>query len=181
MNHACKRTLSLSTCALQRGFVPGRQLIENIVDLDTEGRIYGMKAASSFAGGSGCCPILAFWDFAAAFPSVAHAWLFLVLEARGVPDGFLAVIVAMYDMVCAFAVADGCTTFLFWILTGVLQGCPLSGMLFAIIMDPFLVKFEMDICSTGKGCVRACADDVGAALSSLHDLIIAKEIFDTAK
>ena len=125
--------------------------------------------------------MLAFWDLAAAFPSVAHAWLFMVLRARGVPIGLIDLIDSMYRLVSAFMVCGGRFRFLFWILAGVLQGCPLSGMLFAIVMDPFLVKLDAELCRPQLGTVRACADDVGAALRHLSSLRIAKCTFDAAR
>ena len=40
--------------------------------------------------------ILAFFDFAAAFPSVAHTWLFAVLTASGAPEWFINYVSALY-------------------------------------------------------------------------------------
>ena len=54
---------------------------------------------------------------------------------------------------------------LFWSsLTGVIQGCALSGSLFAIAMDPILRWVKASINLVGFGIVRACADDIGGAL-----------------
>ena len=52
---------------IQRGFVAGRQLTQNIVDLDAAARAFGHRELASSA------PVLAFWDVAAAFPSLQHA------------------------------------------------------------------------------------------------------------
>ena len=119
------------------------------MDLDTCARICGMAALAPIAKGKLICPLLAFFDFAAAFPSVAHEWLFAVLAARGCPDGFINVVRAMYSLVTTFFRTDGRLSFLCWVLAGVLQGCPLSGMLFAIIMDPFLEMFDATVEATG--------------------------------
>ena len=91
VNFLLKRTMARSACALQRGFIPGRQLLENVLNLDTHARAQGMRDG-------GCrIPILAFWDYAAAFPSVAHAWLFRALASAGAPDGLLSLARGMYN------------------------------------------------------------------------------------
>ena len=50
--------------------------------------------------------------------------------------------------------------FLFRILCGIIQGCPLSGSLFVIALNPFLNCFET-LLGTGE-IMRAFADDLGA-------------------
>eukprot|EP00972_Heterocapsa_arctica_P045683 6741317-Heterocapsa_arctica.AAC.1 len=49
-------------------------------------------------------------------------------------------------------------------MSGVLQGCPLSGLLFAVSLDPYLRWMKHDIEDAGLGVIRACADDIGASL-----------------
>ena len=61
---------------------------------------------------------------------------------------------------------------LFNILAGVLQGCPLSGSLFVICIDPLLEFFRSHIEKPGLGKVRACADDIGATLNQHKQLRI---------
>ena len=107
MNRKSKKTISASTCHLQRGFVLGRQLVGNVMDLDTCARICGMDALAPIAKVKFICPLLALFDFAAAFPSVAHEWLFAVLAARGCPDGFINVVRAMYPLVTTSFRTDG--------------------------------------------------------------------------
>ena len=70
LNDKLKPILSKQTCKLQRGFVPGRQLIENVLDLDTASRIHSIQSSPAML------PVIALWDFAAAFPSILHAWIF---------------------------------------------------------------------------------------------------------
>eukprot|EP00959_Pyramimonas_sp_CCMP1952_P323638 6773090-Pyramimonas_sp.AAC.1 len=50
-------------------------------------------------------------------------------------------------------------------ISGVLQGCPLSGSLFAIAIDSFLWDVFRSVQRPGHGQIRACADDIGAVLS----------------
>ena len=64
--------------------------------------------------------------------------------------------------------------FLFMIVSGVLQGCPLSGTLFVLVIDPLLWSFKRKLSST---VVRTCADDIGMALRRLDELCLIVKIF----
>jgi hypothetical protein len=74
----------------QNGFVRGRQLLQNVLGLDTFASMFGVlaEAANKVTINAGLLRIavLVFFDFAAAFPSVAHQWVFIVLEAAGAPQ-----------------------------------------------------------------------------------------------
>ena len=70
----------------------------------------------------------------------------------------------------AFGFLNGDYIFLFAIIAGIIQGCPLAGTTFALDADPFLEHFRRIIYYTGKGIVRACADDIGMALKD-HDTL----------
>ena len=75
-----KPTLSL-TPSNQRGFCPGRQFVLNIVVLDLFARIFNILSGvndDNFSAPN--CPVLALFDICNAFPSVAHVWLFSVLQ-----------------------------------------------------------------------------------------------------
>jgi hypothetical protein len=127
-------------------------------------------------------PILATFDYGAAFPSLIHAFLFLVLRRANFLEGMLNISNGIYFIVAAVGRTEtGKAAFLFWILRGVLQGCPLAGSFFALAIDPFLVKFSSSIDDNGKGKVRGCADDIGIALRDIRDLALVKHIFDEAK
>ena len=134
----------------QRGFIAKRQLVANVKDLDTYGRIFGMIDPDS-------CQ--AFLDYLAAFPSVSHEWLFAALGLRNL-------IGAHYCFVMAYTEIDGVMHFLYMIFSGVLQGCPWSGSLFALAIDPMLCRFEEELTSNKDVVVRACADDIGMALQN---------------
>ena len=75
----------------QRGFVTGRNGLDNVVDLDSASRRLDLLATP------GLIPILVFWDFAAAFPSIAHEYLMSCLRAAGLPAGFLNLVAAIYE------------------------------------------------------------------------------------
>ena len=78
----------------------------------------------------------------------------------------------MYKNVNAYMAVGGAFEFLFQVLNGVLQGCPLSGSMFVLAIDPLLFQFSKYIHAPKLGRVCACADDVGAALRELNSLLI---------
>ena len=53
------------------------------------------------------------------------------------------------------------------IRSGVAQGCPLSGTLWALGLDPFLRLLSRALPSRSLGSLGACADDIGTILRSL--------------
>ena len=80
--------------------------------------------------------------------------------------------VCMYVCVCVCMYAQNrvffgpSSTLLYTIVSGVLQGCPGSGSLFSIALDPCLRRLASIV--FGPGIARACADDVGVVLASLR-------------
>lgn len=79
-----------ATCE-QRGLIPVSSLVQNVVELDLEARKLAINAdAISFLA-------LLFFDFAAAFPSVPHVFMHMVLEAEGFPDGLRSMVRALYS------------------------------------------------------------------------------------
>ena len=54
-------------------------------------------------GTVGKIPLLLFLDYAAAFTSVSHSWMFLVLNAIGLPKGWLNLIECLYESNEAFS------------------------------------------------------------------------------
>ena len=61
----------------QRGFIVGRNMLDHIFEVVAEAEAYALQD-----GGFGCYIYL---DFAAAFPSLCHDYLFWVLEKMGIP------------------------------------------------------------------------------------------------
>lgn len=161
----------------QRGFTWKRQLLENVVEIDTCGRIEAMKALSRPPTAS-LVPCFSFWDYAAAFPSVHHFFVFFILQFFEFPIGFICMVDVVYSFVEAlFAGPCGLLHFC-WVTAGVLQGDPLSGLLFILCMHPQLHLFKVHIEDKGGGIARACADDIGAVLAELRWLWKYKPIFD---
>ena len=92
---------------LQTGFIWMRQMLQNAIDLDFFGRADTLQYIDNYSNGYpewefkhrplnindldnlGNIPILGLFDYAAAFPSVAHAWMFAILIHLGMPKGLL--------------------------------------------------------------------------------------------
>ena len=114
------------------------------------------------------------FDYAMAFPSVCHAWVFFFLDFFGMPVGSVDAIKALYKMNRAYMSSPNGIILMFVILFGVLQGCPLSGSLFVIAIDPLLHMFKTMLENSNLAWVRACADDIGISLSQLRHLSIVR-------
>ena len=123
--------------------------MQNVVDLDGAARVFAIQKDTARL------PLLVAWDFAAAFPSVSHDWLFRVLKHMRIPDGLMNVIRAIYHCNLAWGSIRGCLSPLFVAMSGILQGCPLSGLLFAWIMNPFLEAMKAMIDDKGLAMTRA--------------------------
>ena len=122
--------------------------------------------------------ILAFFDFAAAFPSIIHKWLFLTLVAGGLPAEICNFFRALYTLNAAL---DTMGNFMLWYLSGVLQGCPGSAFVFNVSLDPFLCAFSEVLGERTRGILWACADDIGVALRDFRYLALLWPIFERAE
>jgi hypothetical protein len=183
-------------CAAQRGFVPTRNFVQNVIELDVDSRkcsllrdaplgptppprpgVRPLLPARDASPPARLLPALLTWDFATAFPSVAHQALWIVLRAMAIPTGLINLFKSMYWFASARACSDP-SKILFFVFRGVIQGCALSGLLFTWLLDPFLCWMVAVLESRGLGLVRACADDIGSTLRHVASLLQLKEIFD---
>ena len=71
----------------QEGFVKGRQGLNNVCTIDAHARAVDAKAVAENIQNVNAIPLLLLFDLAAAFPSIAHAYLFAVLEYFRMPRG----------------------------------------------------------------------------------------------
>jgi hypothetical protein len=134
----------------QRGFLKGRQILDNVVELDYFAHLFSITSRRA---------AIILFDFRAAFPSVNHRFMWRVLESSGLPLAIIRLIRCFYRDCRHLIRVDGRRYPGPRLLSGVRQGCPLSGLLFAIIMEPIL----RTVCrSLGPyGHLRAYADDIG--------------------
>lgn len=81
INVAVSRHVSVHSRLSLRGFDRGRNLLERVMDIDTEAR------AMALVGTEHTHPVMIFWDFLAALPAAAHSVLFEAMECASMAQG----------------------------------------------------------------------------------------------
>ena len=147
----------------QRGFLPGRSMLQNVVEVDCEMRAASLQSDRAAA---------VFFDFAAAFPSLAHDYMLDVLRLLGLPLSFVYFVENLYrGNGCKISVAGELHAG-FGIRAGIRQGCPLSPLLFALCGDVLLRRLLHEL--PPNDVTRAYADDIGMVAS---DIFVSAKIF----
>ena len=143
----------------QRGFLPGRSLLQNVVEMDGSMRAASLQHEHAAA---------VFFDFAAAFPSLAHDFMREVLLHLGLPHSFRCFVANLYMGNGCKISAGGTLHNGFSIRAGIRQGCPLSPLLFALCGD-LLIRRLLE--ALPHDALAAYADDLG---------LVAIDIFTSA-
>lgn len=157
--------LELSTIAKttvageQRGFIEGRNITDNVLEI--EGSLF------EFSQLLDALPAIILYDFAQAFPSLAHRWIWLVLEALDVHPRLRALVRCLYTDLQTSVFHAGRRMNTFRILAGIKQGCPMSGSIFALCADP-LIRAHLLHLRRHRWRVNLFADDVAIALLHLE-------------
>ena len=99
VNFALRTQLATHACPVQRGSIPGGQLVSNVVGLDVYGPIDGVQPVDSDPS------LISLCDFAAAFPSMSQTWIAACLSALGIPSGAHDLIMSMYCLSLAHSAA----------------------------------------------------------------------------
>ena len=73
VNSKVKKRVAETLCEVQQGFLMERNFVNNVIKADAWSRTYALRAVFHL-------PLLVLFDFAAAFPSIAHDWLITVLQ-----------------------------------------------------------------------------------------------------
>ena len=156
----------------QRGFVLLRQLLDNVIDIDTHAHIASILAPLT--------ALLALFDFEAAFPSVAWAWIHAVFLAIGIPWSISQMIQKFYANCRYFPRLSGKWRYAFTPKSGTKQGCPLSGTIFVILLDPIIAALTKSM--GPKDVLRGYADDLAAVLfEGLQTLMSIARVFQVVK
>ena len=88
--HSLNECASRCVTAEQAGFIRGRSMTGNILTIEAQALAFAASPAVKTGG------ILPF-DFGAAFPSVAHAWIMFVLARMHLPDEIVTIIMNLYS------------------------------------------------------------------------------------
>ncbi len=151
---------------MQHGFLSGRSMLGNSVDIQHAAQLTAMKHSK---GG------LLLLDFKAAFPSLGHRYLHTVLGALGLPDHILNSINMLYHQHGCNILFGGQSFEGFPIDAGIRQGCPLSPLLLALVIDLLLRRLQKHL----PNCtIRAFADDIAIVMNDVvQDMPIIRKIF----
>ena len=108
-------------------------------------------------------------DFAAAYPSVNHSWIFHVLEKTELPEFICRFLRRIYYDSTTHVEFAGMTRGQFLMARSARQGCPASGFLFAMAFDPIFRWLQDAIIPRNPAGLQpaqcAYADDLAVALS----------------
>ena len=94
-----------------------------------------------------------------------------MLKHYNIPDGLYNFFISLFFDVAAYTSSSGIHRFLFLIESGVIQGDPLAGVLFVLVLDPVLHMFYNVFEKPGLGYCRACADDIGVVMRDISGLV----------
>jgi hypothetical protein len=139
----------------QKGFLKHRQMLRNVLDIDFAAHKVSVRSRSG--------AILLF-DFKAAFPSLSHDMMWDTLEITGVDPYFIDVVKLFYRNNKHILRIRGDNFNGILVESGVRQGCPLSGLLFAICVDVLLSKLAKTL-KTDEG-MGAFADDIALVVEN---------------
>ena len=100
-------------------------------------------------------------DAEKAFDKIQHPFMIKTLHKAGIEGKFLNIIKAMYDKPTANIILNGEKMKAFPIVSGTRQGCPLSPLLFNIVLAP-AIREEKEIkgIQIGKEEVKLTVDDM---------------------
>ena len=152
----CEPVFSDFVSTAQKGFLRKRSMLQNIIDIDFE----AMRISLSSPYGA-----LTLFDFEAAFPSFSHESLWKVLSHIGVPQFMLRAFQNLYAHVKHRIKIKGVVKDSFTLHSGVRQGCPLSPVLFVVVVDLLLRRLRRLL---PEVVVRAFADDIGIVTPNFH-------------
>ena len=109
--------------------VPGRSMVDNVHLIRDV-----LDVSSSLGVDAGLISL----DQEKAFDRVEHGFLWKVMESFGFSAGFIAKIKVLYRDVESVLKINGSLSAPFRVCRGVRQGCALSGMLYALSLEPLL-------------------------------------------
>ena len=152
--------------------ISSRQMTDNIFEIETNALAH-VACAPQESG-------VLLTDFAAAYPSVNHSWIFSVLENTGLPDFLCRFLRSIYSDSITHVEFAGADRGQILMARGVRQGCPASGFLFAMAFDPIFRWLQESIIPRNPDNLEflqpaqcAYADDLAVASLSFRGLMTA--------
>ncbi|KAI3358257.1 hypothetical protein L3Q82_003259 [Scortum barcoo] len=119
--------------------VPGRSMVDNVYLIRDV-----LEVSSSLGIDTGLISL----DQEKAFDRVEHNFLWKVMESFGFNAGFIAKIKVLYSDIESVLKINGSLCAPFRVHRGVRQGCALSGMLYALSLEPLLNKIRFQYSRT---------------------------------
>ena len=116
--------------------VPGRSMVDNV---------YLIRDVLEVSKSIGIDTGLISLDQEKAFDRVEHNFLWKIMEKFGFSAGFIARIKVLYSEVESVLKFNGGLCAPFRVCRGVRQGCALSGMLYALSLEPLLSKIRSSL------------------------------------
>ncbi|KAJ4436078.1 hypothetical protein ANN_18705 [Periplaneta americana] len=152
--------------------IPGRNIFENLATVSNAIMHYHIHPNEQAA--------LISLDLEKAFDNIDHQYMYRVLERFNIPVVMLDTIRALYETAHSKISVNGYLTTPVKIEKGIRQGCPLSTILFAIIMEPCIrsIYDYVSSISTNKNLhtVRAYADDISFLIQDPNHIHPIKKI-----
>ncbi|TWW67065.1 Transposon TX1 uncharacterized 149 kDa protein ORF 2 [Takifugu flavidus] len=153
--------------------VPGRSMVDNIHLIRDV-----LEVSSSLGTQVGLLSL----DQEKAFDRVEHSFLWRTMERFGFSAGLIAMIKVLYRDIESVLKFNGGLCAPFRVHRGVRQGCALSGMLYALSLEPLLIKIRENVQGlvlsgfTGNLVLSAYADDVIVFTRDQQDINILNRI-----
>lgn len=126
-----KPTLTQVAHHAQQGLIRGRHDLSSVATLDTLARRYPVTSAPRN-------PCIVCVDFGAVSPSTMHQWLCMAITAPHFPLPFLHSLQGIFFGAIALDRSGASGAFVYVLLSGAMQGCPLADACIAIAFDPGL-------------------------------------------
>jgi hypothetical protein len=140
----------------QRGFLARRSIEDNILGVN--------QAFYSHLESKSDLHVL-LHDFEKAYDSASRRFLFAVLKRVGTPDWIVRILELLFTKVSATPILSGPHKTTINMPNGLKQGCPLSPILFNLLLDPLLTKLAQ-----ANELTWGYADDLALAVTELRTL-----------